>query len=124
MGTTRTSNKDILNAIEAQTAAIGALASAISGTMTAAKPATPATPVVETATPVAQDSAKPKVDEAYFNHMVAKVSEKCAEDGESRVLYARRNGHGETKLAYCLLSRFGSLRDRGFMGALKQIDPS
>ena len=122
MGTTRTSNKDILNAIEGQTAAITALAAAISGSVI---PAKASVPVVETAAPAkAGTSGKPQVDEPYLNHMVAKVTEKCAEDGESRVLYARRNGHGETKLAYCLLSRWASLRDGGLIGAVKQIDPS
>ena len=121
MGTQRTSNKDILEAIASQTTAINALVSAISGTV-----ATPAQ--TQAPAPVNETAASPdiQVKKSYSNHMVAKVTDKVNEDGASRALYARRNGNGETKLAYCLLSRLDDVkvRDRGYLGTLQIIEPS
>ena len=110
----RTSNKQLLTAIEAIPAAIAA---ALANVQTAP---------VAIATPATAETAPEtvKVDEAYKLHMVTKVQAFADSKGESSVLYARRNGHGETKLAYCLASKFAGLKDRGLIGAVSVIDPS
>ena len=118
MGASRTSNKDILAAIEAQTNAINALVGAISGTRTEPVAATPK--VVET------DTAKPadvKVPASYLEHQKVKAQEHANNKGERVILYGRVNLAGEQKLAYCLASRWTSLRDNGFIGAIAQFDP-
>ena len=115
MGTTRTSNKDILSAIESQTAAISALVATLAGNTPAAQEPAPA---VETAP---SQPELPKVDSNYLAHMTGKVESLVANDGQERVLYIRRNGHGEVKLAYCLKSRWATLRDNGKIGAIKVI---
>ena len=103
MGTQRASNKDILDAINALTQAI---------TSTYVKPA----PVVEQA-----PDTDVQVPESYLNLMSGKVEAACKADGLDRILYARRNLHGETKLAYCMASRWTGLKDRGLIGAIKHI---
>jgi hypothetical protein len=127
MGNARTSNKDILEAIASQTDAINALVSAISGTVAQPTAQAPAGwDKAETSTPVVTENqtAKPKVPKQYADHMVAKVQDKANSTGESYALYARKNLHGETKLAYCLQSRLATLKDRGYLGVIKLVDPS
>lgn len=111
----RTSNKQLLTAIEAIPAAIAA---AIAATQVA-------TPVaIATPDTAEQQADTVKVDAAYKQHMVAKVQSFADSKGESTVLYARKNGHGEVKLAYCLASKFAGLKDRGLIGAVEVVDPS
>src|SRR5210317_572089 len=116
MTASRTSNKQILEAIEAQTSAITALAAAISGTP-AASPEPVATTSVDVA-PVADKPVTPRVKPEYLTHMKGKAQDHANNKGEEVVLYARVNGMGEHKLAYCLKPRWTSLRDKGLIGAI------
>jgi len=111
----RTSNKQLLKAIEALPAAL----------IAAFANAQPVTQAVAIAQPSAEQGAdEVALDAKYKAHMVAKVQSFADAKGESTVLYARKNGHGETKLAYCLASKFAGLKDRGLIGAVSVIDPS
>jgi hypothetical protein len=118
MTATRTSNKQILEAINAQTESINALVGALTGL---AQPQVQAqAPVTPTVKPTPAEDTSIDVPKGYMEHMSLKVAELTANDGQERVLYARRNGHGETKLAYCLKARWDAgLRDRGLIGAIK-----
>ncbi len=117
MTATRTSNKQILDAIERLTDTI---ANAMVPQPQNQVSATPneAPPMVEPNT-----TSEITVDKSYLSHVEDKVATKCNDDGETRVLYARRNQRGETKLAYCLASRFPALKDRGMIGAIKTVAP-
>lgn len=121
MGANRTSNKDILAAIEAQTDAITKLVGAISGSVTPREERKAEAPkVAET------DTAKPadvKVPASYLEHQKVKAQEHANNKGERVILYGRVNLSGETKLAYCLASRWSSLRDNGLIGAVDSFDP-
>lgn len=118
MGTERTSNKDILEAVANQTASIDALVNVL----TQNAQAQPATPVAET-TQEPEDASSVNIDKRYREHMLAKVQAKCDSDGEDRILYARRNGNGEVKLAYRLASSWSTLRDNGLLGAIEHVKP-
>ncbi len=49
----------------------------------------------------------------------AYVQKLVKDDGQERVLYARQNQRGETKLAYCLKARYDAgLKDKGFLGVV------
>ena len=116
MGTARTSNKDILDAI------LG-LTSAITQTHVAAPVAAPVvTPVVE-ADPEPESASQVEIPKGYRTHMLAKVQAKVNTDAADRIMYARRNLNGEVKLAYCLASRWTGLKDRGLIGAIAHIKP-
>jgi len=128
MGTQRTSNKDLADKLDTLISILTAQAQA------------PAKPVpVETESdsivkagplPMSQER-KPKpapvsvgdasVDAKYMTHMENKVSKLVASDGQERVIYLRRNLHGETKIAYCLKERWNNLRDNGLIGAVKVV---
>lgn len=102
MGSQRTSNKDVLGAIEAQTASIDALINALTaGAIAPATVTEPSAPVTEETTVV--------VDEAYLAHMTVKAAEHATNKGETVVLYARKNKQGETKLAYALQERYDTV---------------
>lgn len=117
MGTQRTSNKDILDAING----LGdSIANAIANAMTQNASA-PAQPEAASSEPTEQSV---KVPQSYRDHVMAKVQDKCDSDGEDRVLYARRNLNGETKLAYCLASRWTTLKDNGLIGAIAHVTPA
>lgn len=117
MGTQRTSNRDILTAIEAQTNAINALVGAIAGNVsTSPAPTTDPNPKADAPT-------KARYDRDYMAHMQSKVADLVANDGQSRVLYGRVNKAGEHKLAYALRSRFDKgLKDRGYQGVVAFYD--
>lgn len=104
MGTQRTSQKDVLEAVQAQTASIDALVAALSRDAIA---------TTETQSPVAvsNDIAETEVsvDAAYLEHMTAKAADHATNKGETVILYARRNKAGETKLAYALQERFDTV---------------
>lgn len=120
MGTQRTSNRDILTAIEAQTNAINALVGAIAGQVSTTPE--PQAQVTDP-NPKADAPTKARYEAGYMAHMQAKVAELVASDGQSRVLYGRVNKAGEHKLAYALRSRFDSgLKDRGYQGVVKFYD--
>ena len=121
MSASRVSNKQILESIAAQTSAINALVSAISGNVT---PRTE--PVAATPKAVETDTAKPadvKVPASYLEHQKVKAQEHANNKGERVILYGRVNLAGEQKLAYCLASRWTSLRDNGLIGAIDSFDP-
>lgn len=118
MGTQRTSNKDVLNALnDGFDRLIDAL-----GNQQVAAPA-PAAPVAE-ATGEQVGESTIKVDGAYLEHMKLKVQDFANAKGEDAILYARKNGRGETKLAYCLGSKWTTLRDRGLIGPVEHISPT
>jgi len=113
MGTARTSNKDILDALDSGfDRLITALtANAVAAPAAIAAPATPEGAV--------------QVDEAYLAHMTVKAAEHATNKGEEVVLYARRNKAGETKLAYALRSRFDEVvaKQASCKGAVGSFQP-
>ena len=116
MGTQRTSNKDVLDAINALTQAI------TQSVINAPAPAAPAQ--VQVAQAPEETNAPVKLDPCYVNHVkVAKAQPYANDKGADVVLYARHNGRGETKLAYCLAEKFAKLRDRGLIGAIAIMNP-
>lgn len=123
MGTQRTTNKDILEALEAQTAAIGALAEAISGNVT---PQPFKAEDSQTVPTLEQGAATQSlnVNEQYLNRMVEKAQKHSSAKGAGVVLYARRNKSGEVKLAYALMERYASLRDNGLIGPIRTFEPA
>ena len=79
--------------------------------------------------PGSQTTAEPvtdiKLDKAYAEHMkIAKVQPYADKHGEDTVLYARKNARGEVKLAYCLATKFATIKDRGLLGAIEIVSPS
>ncbi len=107
---TRVSNKQILDALNNLPAAI------------AAAMATNVAPPI--ATPSTEGENKSvKVDAKYLSYMQQRVQDTANDKGEDFVLYARKNGRDETKLAYCLASAFASKRDRGMIGPVATISP-
>lgn len=123
MGAERTSNKDILAAINEQTSAINALVGAL--TQPKAEPVV-SEPVAAPVNTPAVNSGTPevKVPAGYMTHQRTKAQDHATAKGERVVLYARENLNGETKLAYCLASRWSSLRDNGLIGAIDTFDPA
>ena len=117
MGTQRASNKDILDAINA-------LTQAITSTMVAPKQAAPIAdlPVLTEGVTPAPDNNIHAVPKSYLQHMTAKVTSIAHDKGESHVIYLRRNGAGEQKLAYCKASNWTTLKDRGIIGAVAMIE--
>lgn len=108
----RVSNRQILDVLTDLPAAI---ASAIAGS---AAPVAIATP--------ADDSAKaetPAVDAAYLSHVASKLQVRANDTKQDFVLYARRNKAGETKLAYCVASKWSTLTDKRIIGPVKTVSP-
>lgn len=114
MGASRTSLKDVMTAIDKQSQSIDALVTAL--TAGAIAPAADA-PVVN------DDTPKVEVAEGYLAKMTEKASAHATAKGSEVVLYARRNGRGETKLAYALRERFDTLTDRGLIGPVGTFQP-
>ena len=104
MGDSRTSNKDILNAVEAQTAAIDKLVNVLT--------ATAAHPKAEKVVTSEPKATSVDVDAAYMAHMTAKAADHATAKGSEVVLYARRNRSGQVKLAYALKERYDSQIER------------
>ena len=129
MGASRTSNKDILDAINAQTDAITKLASAIAGGIASpasAPVAAEPTPVVTEAAPVSSEPASVQVNRGYMTRMSEKAQAHADKHGETVQLYARRNLSGEVKLAFALDSSFAAKRDRDrqFIGKVGTFHPA
>ncbi len=112
----RVSNKHILDALNALPTQIAEAIAGVAHTSQAQAP------TANEPAPVAQGEGTVQVDEQYLNHMSAKVNDLVANDGQQRVLYTRRNGRGEVKLAYVLADKFESLKDRGLIGAVEICD--
>lgn len=105
MGTQRVSQKDVLSAIENQTASIDALVSAL----TASAIDKPVATEQNAPTKEAISETDISVDDAYLQHMTAKAADHATAKGETVVLYARRNKANETKLAYALQERYDTV---------------
>lgn len=118
MGTQRTSNKDVLNSINGLSDQMATLIGLLSAQAQA--PAQVATPVTEPARNVEAPTVKVPAD--YHKHQVAKAAEHAKRQGQDVVVYTRRNGKGELKIAYCLASRFATLRDNGLIGAIDYVN--
>lgn len=116
MGTQRTSNKDIADKLDTLITILTANAQAQAPVI---EPVAVSEPVVAQAP---TEAGMPKIEAKYEAHMSKKVAALTAKDGEPRVLYVRKNLHGETKLAYCLHSRWKSLKDNGLIGAIKMFN--
>jgi hypothetical protein len=125
MGTQRTSNKDILDAINAQTAAIAALATAltpsenvkVAPSTVGEEPAPVASPATETESPAKGTTIK--VDEQYKNNVLAKAKRHATKTGETVLMYARRNLQQQVKLGYCVESNWTNVRERnGTLGLI------
>ena len=115
--TERTSNKQLLDAIEGLPAAI---ATAIAGGS-----ATPSVAPVATAPSTPPSGGEDiKMDKAYRAHMDLKVQAFATDKGEQTVMYIRKNVRGEHKIAYCLASKWTGLKDRGLVGAVATFDPA
>ena len=121
MGTQRTSMKDVLAAIEAQSATLATLVTVLTAqaqtqvTQPVVRPTVQA-PVNKPAEP----SSGYDIPASYMKRMDAKVSGLTALDGKARVLYLRRNLNGETKLAFALKDRWDDgIKDNGLIGAVK-----
>ena len=102
MGTSRTSNKDVLEALNA---GFDRLITALSADAIAA----PSVPAAANVAAPAVGETEVAVDEAYLAHMTAKAADHATNKGSTVVLYARRNKAGETKLAYALKERFDTV---------------
>jgi len=115
MGTARTSNKDILDALDS---GFDRLITALTANAVA--------PVATVASaPPAKPDGTVKVDESYLAHMTAKAADHATLKGEEVVLYARRNKANETKLAYALRSRFDAVvaKQASCKGAIGTFQP-
>lgn len=130
MTVSRTSIKDVMAAIEAasekQTTSIDKLIAVMTASaMTGAAPQMSETlPVLDNAVP--ETPPKVEVDAAYLTHQQGKAQLHATDKGEDVVVYARRNGRGETKVAYALLSRFQFTIEKqpSCLGAISQHSPS
>lgn len=114
MGTSRTSNKDILDAILGLTAAITQNHSA---------------PVAVAAAPVAAEpvadapDGEIKVSKEYLANRKVAAQAHANKVSGTVVLYARRNLKGETKLAFAQQGRFDTLKDNGLIGPVASYNP-
>ena len=111
MGANRTSNKDVLDAIER-------LTQVIQSSMASNQAQVPATPSANS-TP---SNGELDIDGHYLTHMRSKVAGFAKEKGEDCVLYLRRNQAGEKKLAFCVASKWSNLKDRGLIGAIEIVE--
>jgi hypothetical protein len=125
MGASRTSNKDVLNAIEGLTSTVDQLVNVLTANAMPSAPAEPEAVVV----PTTETPAKPEgvqVDGAYLSHMQGKAADHATAKGSDVVLYARRNKMGQTKLAYALKERYQTViaRQPSTLGALHEYHPA
>ena len=137
MGTQRTSTKDIMQAIEAQTASLEALIQVLSGTQAHVAPEPPRHVIVDNI-PVLQPEVEVaplvkvtapsnvKVDAAYDKRVSFKAQGHANKIGVAVTKYARKNRAGETKLAYCVADRYVDVKakDRGVIGSICTYKPT
>lgn len=120
---TRTSNKQILDAILDLTVAIKGMAAPAAAPV--ATPVAIATPIEVAAATQPKVETPVKIDAAYLSHVSGgKALAYANKTGEQVVIYARRNGHGETKLAYCAASKWTGLKDKANLGAVATVEPT
>ena len=115
MGTSRTSNKDILDAILGLTAAITS-----QNTSAPAVAPTVDTPAHEVP---ARDNGEIEVKKDYLDNRKAAAQAHANKVSGTVVLYARRNLSGECKLAFAQKARFDTLKDRGLIGPVESYNP-
>jgi len=111
----RTSNKEILVAIEGQTASIDKLVTALT------QQVLPATREV----PDAANGGDLEIDGKYLAHQNMKAADHATAKGSEVVLYARKNKRGETKLAYALRERYDTViaGQPSHLGAVGSFNP-
>ena len=113
----RVSNEQILAALnELPNAIATAIAGAGQSAAATLSPSPNSTPTKD------QQQDAVQIDAGYKEHMQSKIQAFANEHGEDCIMYARRNGRGETKIAYCLASKWTTLKDRGLIGALEHIE--
>ncbi len=123
MSNTRTSNKQILEAIERLTGAVEKLVINQTPNIPTLNPDSEGTGAnVQPTNP--QRGADIRIDPKYLEHMQHKAQDHATLKKEDVVLYSRRNKTGEIKLAYALASRFPTIKDRGMIGTLGTFAPS
>ena len=124
MGDKRTSMKDVAAKLDTL---IDLMTSQASQAEIAAPSEAPDSPTTEgqLASQVSDSDGTVKVDEKYLAHMTPKAAEHATTKGEEVVLYARRNGRGETKLAYALRSRYDDVvaKQPSCLGAVASFKP-
>lgn len=126
MTASRTSNKQILDAISEQSQAISALVAAITQTQA---PVTPVTtqnvaPAPVNDAPVVDGETSVQFPESYLSHMATKIQDTANDKGVRYIEYARRNLKGENKIAYCTADRWANLKDKGLIGPMAVFDPA
>lgn len=122
MGTQRASNKDILGAIEALTAAIvSTMVAPVAAPVVARAAEIAGIPLV--VAPEATPVSDLQIDKGYLSHMATKCQAFANDKGLDIVEYARHNLDKEVKLAYCTAERFAGLKDRGFIGTVAYYSP-
>ena len=109
----RVSNEQILTAL---TDLPGAIAKAMAGNVAAS-------PKENEVKGSGDDPETVNVDGAYLSHVTSKLQSRANSDGNTYVLYARKNVAGQTKLAYCLGSKWTALTDKRIIGAVKTVAP-
>jgi len=115
MGAQRTSNKDIADKLDTL---IGLLTAQAQARVTSE----PAVVTEPDATPVI--AGEINIPQGYKVRMSQKAQEHANVHKEGVMLYARRNLQGQVKLAYCLASRWETLRDNGLIGPVAKFTPS
>ena len=120
MGTSRTSNKDILDAILGLTAAITQNHSA-PAIITEPREGINV-PALEQDVP-APDTDEIKVSEEYLANRKVAAQAHANKVSGTVVLYARRNLKGEIKLAFAQQGRFDTLKDNGLLGPVASYNP-
>ena len=126
MGTSRISNRDVLDAIQNQTETLSQLIAVL--TATAQPKAEPvAQPKVETGLPGAKQPKAAEgntfgVEPKYLAVMTEKAKSYALAKGVTVILYSRRNGKGEVKLAFSQPDRYETIRRQpSHISAIKQF---
>lgn len=120
MSNNRTSNRQILDAIEAQTAAISTLVEALSVQPKAEANSVAVEPEAEKAKP-----SKVKVSEAYFNAMLPKWQALANSKGTTYVGYAYRKSNGRVGLWAVPKAELAKKQATdSYLGNVAEVNPS
>ena len=123
MGTTRTSQKDVLEAVNG----LGEQLAALVSIMTQQQQTAAVEPSVTTVTepePKPAKQASVKVDRKYFNHMLPKWQQLANAKGVAYIGFAYRKSSGRTGLWACPASEFSKVSRRdNFLGAVAEVKP-
>ena len=112
MSTKRVSNEQILTALTDLPAAIAA---AMVGNV-----APPQAPAIESGPAISGEDTV-NIDENYIDAVKPRAQAYADKNAEDVILYARKNTRQETKLAYCLASKWTGLRDKRIIGAVAHL---